>query len=151
MNKTDDDVDAFLAAIDGDAGESMRAVDARIHAALPDLSRVLWRGVFWGGTEQAIIGYGDLVQPRPKGHAVPWFLIGLAQQKKHISLYVNAADAGGYLGRQYAAELGGVKESRVKESGVTIGAASIGFRSADDLDLDALERMVLRARALADL
>lgn len=151
MNKTDDDVDAFLAAIDGDAGASMRAVDAVVTAALPDLSRVLWRGVFWGGTEQAIIGYGDLVQPRPKGPAVEWFLIGLAQQKRHISLYVNAADAGGYLGAQYAAELGGVKNSGAKNSGVKIGAASIGFRSADDLDLDALKRMVLQARALTNL
>ncbi|RZU66382.1 hypothetical protein EV379_2738 [Microterricola gilva] len=141
MNKVDDDVDEFLAAIEGEAGASMRAVDARIRAALPDLSRVLWRGVFWGGTEQAIIGYGDLLQPRPKGQAVEWFLIGLAQQKRHISLYVNAADAAGYLGAQYAAELGTV----------TIGAASIGFRSASDLDLDALERMVIRARELSGL
>ena len=141
MNKTDDDVDEFLAAIDGDAGESMRVVDARIRAALPGLSRVLWRGVFWGGTEQAIIGYGELLQERPNGPAVEWFLIGLARQAKHISLYVNAGDSGGYLGKQFAAELGTVK----------IGAASIGFRSADDLDLDALERMVLRARELSGL
>lgn len=141
MNKTDDDVDAFLAAIDGDAGASMRAVDVVVTAALPDLSRVLWRGVFWGGTEQAIIGYGDLVQPRPKGPAVEWFLIGLAQQKRHISLYVNAADAGGYLGAQYAAELGRVK----------VGAASIGFASVADIDLGALERMLLRARELTEL
>ncbi|MET1019081.1 MAG: DUF1801 domain-containing protein [Microterricola sp.] len=141
MNKTDDDVDEFLDAIDGEAGESMRAVDARIRAALPGLSRVLWRGVFWGGTEQAIIGYGDLLQPRPKGPPVEWFLIGLAQQKKHISLYVNAADAGGYIGAQYASELGTVK----------VGSASIGFRSVSDLNLEVLERMVLRARELSGL
>lgn len=141
MNKTDENVDEFLASIEGDAGESMRTIDARIRSTLPDISRVLWRGIFWGGTEQAIIGYGDLLQPRPKGPAVEWFLIGLAQQKKHISLYVNAADAGGYLGRQHAAALGKVK----------IGAASIGFARASDLDLDELDRMLVKAHALSGL
>ncbi|HEY9424843.1 MAG TPA: hypothetical protein VIP54_08590 [Microterricola sp.] len=53
---------------------------------------------------------------------------------------MNAGDSGGYLGAQFAAELGTVK----------IGAASIGFRSASDLDLDALDRMLLRARELTD-
>ena len=66
MNKTDENVDEFLASIEGDAGESMRTIDARIRSTLPDVSRVLWRGIFWGGTEQAIIGYGDLLQPRRK-------------------------------------------------------------------------------------
>lgn len=141
MKATDENVDEFLASIEGDAGESMRLIDARIRSALPGLSRVLWRGIFWGGTEQAIIGYGDLVQSRPRGHDVEWFLIGLAQQKKHISLYVNAADADGYLGVQHAAALGPV----------TVGAASIGFRNSSDLDLDELDRLLVRARALSGL
>lgn len=141
MHKTDESVDAFLDAIEGEQGDSMRTLDARISTALPDLSRVLWRGVFWGGTEQAIIGYGDLHQPRPKGPAVEWFLIGLAQQKNHISVYVNAADAGGYLGAQYAPRLGKVKA----------GAASLAFRSVNDLDLDEFDRMLVAAGELAGL
>ena len=36
----------------------MVALDRRIVAGLPGRSRALWRGTFWGGTEQAIIGYG---------------------------------------------------------------------------------------------
>ena len=54
---------------------------------------------------------------------------------------MNAADAGGYLGKQHAAALGKVK----------IGAASIGFARASDLDLDELDRMLVKAHGLSGL
>lgn len=147
MHKTDEDVDAYLAAVeDGTlpgAGDSMRTLDARIRADLPGITRVLWRGVFWGGTEQTIIGYGDLVQERPKGPAVEWFLLGLARQKNHISLYVNAADANGNLCAQHAAALRTPTGRAVKA-----GPASLAVRSATDIDLDELDRMLAKARTI---
>ncbi len=133
MHRTDDDVDAFL---DGcESAESLRAVDGVVRGAAAGISRTLWRGVFWGGTEQAIVGYGAITQPRPRGRTVDWFLIGLAEQKNHLSLYVNAAEDGAYLVRRYADRLGRVK----------VGSAQIGFRSAADLDLDVLSELVARA------
>ncbi len=124
--------DDYLASIDDD---TMRAVDAAIVSALPGRSRVLWEGVFWGGTEQSIIGYGAIVQPRPKGQEVHWFLIGLARQKNHYSLYINAAEEGEYLGQRFAGRLGKVK----------LGSASVSFRKLDDLDLDGLAELLRRA------
>ena len=88
--------------------------------------------MFWGGTEQTIIGYGDIRQPRPRGDEVEWFLVGLARQKNNFSIYLNAVEDGAYLGKQFADRLGKVK----------VGAASIGFRHLAAVDLDVLTEML---------
>lgn len=141
MDISDVDVDAHLAAIEaGDIAETMKALDRLITGAMPGRRRALYEGTFWGGTEQKIIGYGHIVQPRPKGEAVHWFLVGLARQKDHYSLYVNAVDEGKYLGQQYKGRLGKVK----------LGSASIGFKHIDDLDLEVLEELMRRAHEITD-
>ncbi|WP_418276474.1 hypothetical protein ACNHYB_00730 [Isoptericola jiangsuensis] len=137
MRRTDDDVEEHLRRARSAA--DLQAVDALVVGALPDVSRVLWRGVFWGGTEQAIVGYGDIAQPRPRVADVEWFLVGLAEQSRHLSLYVNAADDGGYLVRRYAPRLGRVK----------VGAAAITFRTVDDLDTAVLHDLLVEARRTA--
>ena len=132
-----EDVDGFL---DNAArSEEMRALDAAITDALPGLTRTLWRGTMWGGTEQAMVGYGLIVQPRPRGADVEWFLVGLAEQKRHLSVYVNAADDEGYLVRRHADRLGSVK----------VGAAALTFTAIDRLDLDEFQAMLRRAHELA--
>ena len=131
--------DGYLASIadDGIRAEMVR-IDELISSVLTNRQRVVWEGVFWGGTEQSIIGYGDLVQPRPKGKTVEWFLVGLARQKHYFSLYVNAVTDGVYLGRQYVDRLGKAKA----------GSASITFGSLDDLDIDVFREMLQRADEL---
>jgi hypothetical protein len=98
----------------------------------------VWEGTFWGGTEQRILGYGDIVQPRPRGESVEWFLVGLARQTKTYSLYVNAVEDGAYLLSGYADRLGKVK----------VGSASVGFRSLDDVDREGLTELLTRAHEL---
>lgn len=100
----------------------------------------MWIGKFWGGTDQTIIGYADLVQQRPKGDPVHWFVVGLALQKANISIYVNAVKDGRYLGQAYGKQLGKVK----------LGSASIGVKSLADLDVDVLRAMLTEARQLTD-
>lgn len=126
-------VDDFIAANDPDG--SLTTIDRVITAALPGAARVLWKGRFWGGTDQSIIGYGNIVQLRPQGKTAEWFLIGLARQKQHLSLYVNAVEDGAYLSHAYGARLGKAK----------LGSASVSFKSADDLTLDVLDEMVRHA------
>ncbi|GAA1055801.1 hypothetical protein GCM10017608_30270 [Agromyces luteolus] len=138
MERTDRDVDEFLAALEGDRADAMRELDRIIGAEFAGLERVLWQGVFWGGTEQEIIGYGAITQPRPKGGSVDWFLVGLADQAKHVSVYVNAAEDGAYLVQRHASELGRVK----------VGSAAIAIPSLDRLDLDAFVRVLRRAKEL---
>ncbi|MGR0320841.1 hypothetical protein [Agromyces sp. ZXT2-3] len=136
MERTDRDVDAVLAALDGERADAIRELDRVVSAEFAGLERALWEGVFWGGTEQAIIGYGAVTQPRPKGGSVDWFLVGLADQAKHLSIYVNAAEDGAYLVQRFAPELGRVK----------VGSAAISVTSLDRLDLDAFVRLLRRAR-----
>ncbi|WP_084040203.1 DUF1801 domain-containing protein [Demequina sp. NBRC 110053] len=133
MRPTDEPVDELLRSDDFDG--TLAAIDRTITDALPGISRTLWRGVFWGGTEQAIIGYGRIEQPRPRGASVEWFLLGLARQKRHVSLYVNAADGREYLTKSYAPRLGTAPGS------VKAGAAALTFGSAADVDFAVLAEL----------
>jgi hypothetical protein len=138
MRRTDTPVDEFIAANDPDG--SLATLDGVITAALPGATRVLWQGVFWGGTDQSIIGYGATVQPRPRGAGVEWFLVGLARQSTSLSLYVNAAEGKEYLAKVYGPRLGRTK----------VGSASIAFPSADAVDLAVLDEMVRHAGRLME-
>lgn len=140
MERSERPVDDFIASLDDDIRITMEQVDEAIVGAMPGRRRVLWEGVFWGGTEQAIIGYGDIVQPRSKGEEVEWFIVGLARQKKHYSLYVNAAEDGGYLLRKYEDRLGKVKT----------GSANVNFTRLENLDLDALAELCAHAHRIVE-
>ena len=135
---SDESVDTWLESLDDDRADDVRALDAIIREAIP-APRVLWVGKFWGGTDQTIIGYGDLYQPRPKGEVIHWFVAGLALQKQNISIYVNAVKDGKYIGQAYGKQLGKVK----------LGSASIGFKRLADLDVDVLRQMLKEANELA--
>ena len=139
MERTHTDVGDFLAAVEGQQGDDLRALDAIISAEFAGLERVLWEGVMWGGTDQRIVGYGAISQPRPRGASVEWFLVGLAAQQRHLSLYVNAAADGAYLVKAWTDRLGKVK----------VGSAAVTFTTFADVDEVALRAMLRRARELS--
>jgi len=89
----------------------------------------------WGGTDQTILGCGRYDYVNTSGDEVHWFLIGLANQKSYLSLYVNAVRDGRYLGQVYADRLGKVK----------VGSASISIRKLADIDLAVLAEMLEEA------
>jgi hypothetical protein len=64
--------------------------------------------------------------------------VGLARQKSHLSLYVNAVQDGAYLPHAFATRLGKVK----------LGSASIAFRSLADIHRTVLREMIARALEL---
>lgn len=136
MEIVDEDIDAFLRGAERSA--ELVELDALIKAALPGIRRTLWRGKMWGGTDQAIVGYGLIRQPRPKGAGVEWFLVGMAAQKRHLSVYVNAAESGKYLVQLNADRLGKVR----------VGAAAVTFREIADLDIPEFQAVLMRARQL---
>lgn len=138
MERTDTDPDDVIGQTAPARRDVMEALDTLLVDALPGRSRTVWEGTFWGGTEQQIIGYGDIVQPRPRGDDVEWFLIGLAAQQRHVSVYVNAAEDGQYLGALYAERLGKVK----------VGAANISITSLDRVDLDVLRELAEHAHRI---
>jgi hypothetical protein len=136
MKKTRRNPTLYLESLPAEARAPMRRLDRLIARIMKGKGRTLWEGVFWGGTPQAIIGYGDFTQSRPRGKTVAWFMVGLALQKNYISLYVNAVEGGQYLAHKYKSRLGKVK----------VGSASISFRNLDEVDFDVLTELVTTAR-----
>ena len=135
MRRTDTDVAEFLESVEGKQGEDMRYLDSVISERMTGDERHLYEGIFWGGSDQRIVGYGMLDYTNRSGEDVEWFLVGLAAQKNHLSIFVNAVSDGAYLLREYEGRLGKVK----------LGSASIGFRKVEDLDLRNLMELVERA------
>ncbi len=114
----------------------MKRLDQVISGVMKGRSRALWEGVFWGGTSQTIIGWGDLRHALSRGKTVDWFVVGLALQKSYVSIYVNAVEDGRYVAETHRAALGKVK----------VGKASISFKRLDDIDLRALRKVLAIAR-----
>jgi hypothetical protein len=133
---TTTDPDSFIATLPEPQRSDMARLDSLISSVMKGQTRVMWEGKFWGGSEQRIIGYGDYTYEKSKKETLRWFIIGLAAQKSHISLYVNASDADGYLVKRYEDRLGKVK----------IGSAAVTFKSADDLDLEVLRELLELAK-----
>jgi hypothetical protein len=136
MRKTTTDPMAYIASLPDDMRTGFETLDTLITGIMEGHSRVMWEGVFWGGTEQSIIGYGDLTMTQSKGRKIKWFMVGLVLQKNHISVYVSAVEDGQYVAEKYKSELGKVK----------VGKASIAIKRLDDVNLDTLARVVTIAR-----
>jgi len=141
MERSTRSPDDAIAALPDDQRDDIAALDAILSEEMAGLERVLWEGTFWGGSEQRIIGYGADRYTNRSGVEVEWFLVGLARQKDHITLYVNVVDDGAYLIREYGSRLGKVK----------VGSAHVAFRHASAIDTDVLRELLRRARAVRGL
>lgn len=137
MKKVENSPDDYLVSLPESVRADMAKLDKEISKIMVGEERVLWSGTFWGGSEQNIIGYGELVYERPKGN-IEWFKVGLALQKNYISLYISAVDVGGYVAEKYGKDLGKVK----------VGKSSISFKSLEDIDLYKLIELLQKAKNL---
>lgn len=140
MESSDRDIDDFLNSLPEDRRTDMKTLHAEISDAMEGLSSTMYEGKFWGGTNQEIVGYGTYSYQRSDKKLVEWFVIGLANQKNYISVYVSAVEDGEYLSEKYGKDVGKVK----------VGKSSISFSSLDDIDLGKLLTIVKRARELTD-
>ena len=138
MDRSTTTPDTYIASLPDGAREEVATLDAELARVFAGHERVLWEGPMWGGTHQRIIGYGAFLQRQRTGD-VDWFVMGLAVQKAHLSLYVNAAEDGQYLVKRYADRLGRVK----------VGSANVTFKRLADLDLPAVIEMAERALDLS--
>ncbi len=138
MKKVATNPSDHLRSISDDFRDDMIKLDTAISAIFVGDTRVLWKGVFWGGSEQNIIGYGDITYTNSKKEPVDWFAVGLAQQKDYISVYVNAVQGNSYITDQYKDKIGKAK----------VGKSSIGFKKVSDINLEVLLEMVSKAKSL---
>lgn len=138
MQRSSTTPDDHIAGLPDAVRDDISTLDAELTRIFAGHERVLWEGPMWGGTHQRIIGYGDYRQENRSGASVDWFVVGLAVQKSHLSLYVNAAEDGQYLVKRYADRLGRVKS----------GSANVTFKRLSDVDLPGVLEMAERARDL---
>jgi hypothetical protein len=138
MQRSTTPPDEFIASLPDGVRDDIAVLDAQLAHIFAGQERVLWEGVFWGGTTQNIIGYGSYRYKGRSGAEGEWFIIGLAVQKAHLSLYVSGAEEGQSLAKRYADRLGKVK----------VGSANVTFKRLADLDLPIALEMAERARDL---
>jgi hypothetical protein len=138
MQRSTTPPDDFIASLPDGVRDDIAMLDAQLARIFDGHERVLWEGPMWGGTEQRIIGYGAYRYEGRSGAAGDWFVMGLAAQKAHLSLYVSGAEDGQSLAKIYAGRLGKVK----------VGSANIAFKRLSDVDLPVVLEMAERARDL---
>ena len=81
-----------------------------------------------------MLAYGRYAYKSKSGSAGEWFHLGLASNKRYISLYVMATDpaGGGYLAESY--------KDRLPRA--DIGRSCVRFKRPDDVDRDALTLLI---------
>lgn len=120
---------SYLAGLPADRREALNRLHHSIRKAVPSLKPAIVSG---------ILGYGKFHYRYDSGREGDWFIVGISSRKHHISLYICAADAGGFLAEQHAAELGRVK----------VGRSCITFKTLDDLNLGVAMKLVKKAARL---
>ncbi len=135
MKRVESSPDAYIASQASDVRTVLEELHVLIKKALPDQDCYLWEGVFWGGSQQQIIGYGNYSYQRSDKKQVEWFTVGLARQKNYFSVYVNSVEDKAYLAEIYRSRLGKVKT----------GKSNISFRNLADVNLDVLTEMIEHA------
>jgi uncharacterized protein YdhG (YjbR/CyaY superfamily) len=121
-----DKVKDFLAALP----EDRRAVLTRVHEVIRTAAPELEPAVAGN-----MIGYGPFHYRYASGREGDTYVVALASQKRHVSLYLNAVVDGAYVAEANADRLGKV----------SVGKSCIRFKALDDLDLAVVAELVRTA------
>jgi hypothetical protein len=139
MQVTQLDPKDFIASLPADRREAIAQLDELITNAAPKAKKVMWEGIFWGGSQQQIIGYGEMTYVGSNKKEGTWFLVGLALQKNYITVFVNGVQNGQYIAEKYKDKLGKAK----------VGKSSISFTKLENINLDVLAEVVSKALTAA--
>ena len=116
--------DEYIERLEEPRRSDIRAVHDIIRREAPQLEPHIASGMLAYGRYQ--------YKGKSKGAEGEWFHIGLASNKRYISLYVMAADGSGYLAESY-------KERLPKAD---IGRSCVRFKRLSDLDSGALRELI---------
>lgn len=59
MEKTNLSIQDYLNTLDEKHVSTMKTLVELLQEVSPTLKATVWQGVFWGGSEQSILGFGD--------------------------------------------------------------------------------------------
>lgn len=119
----------YIAALDEPRRSDVAALDALIRRTAPDLEPV---------TAGRMIGYGPFHYRYATGREGDATLLGLASDKRYISLYVLCTTGGRYLAETFADRL----------PKASIGKACVRFARLADVDIEVVTELVARAAEL---
>lgn len=113
----------YLKAVPPERKEAMEFLHAFIQKTVPKLKAHF---------AYNMLGYGSLPYLNYKKETIQWPVIALANQKQYISLYVCAVMDGKYIAETHKKELGKV----------SVGKSCIRFKKIEDVNLDALKKVL---------
>jgi len=121
----------YIAQLEEPRRADVAALHALIRKTAPKLEAFIHKG---------ILAYGPWHYKSASGCEGDWFRIGIASNKRAISLYICSGDDRGYIAERYKAAL----------PKADIGRSCVRFRRLDDLDQAALKKLIREgARATA--
>lgn len=119
-------VEEYLSSVPADRKEAILFLHDFIQKAVPKLKPFL---------AYNMLGYGSFPYTNYKKEEITWPIIGLANQKNYISIYVCALDGKQYLAEKHKDELGKV----------TVGKSCISLKKLEDLHLPTLKKVLQQA------
>ncbi len=119
----------YIAAVPEDRRAAIQAVHDLIVETVPSLRAHICYGM---------LGYGPVRYKTKSGCEGDWFVVGLANQRQYMSLYLCATQGGEYLAEANAARLGKVN----------CGRSCVRFKKLEDLDLGVVAELVATAERL---
>lgn len=116
----------YIGALDEPRRSQVRRLHELIRATVAQLEPHIQSGM---------LAYGTYHYRYASGREGDWFPIGLASNKRYISLYITAADRQhGYLAESY----------RERLPKADIGKSCVRIKRLEDVDLDALAELIAR-------
>lgn len=89
--------------------------------------------------QHGMIGYGKMPYETKTGRKGDWFVLGLASQKRYISIYSCVIKSGEYLAETYKDKLGKA----------SIGKSCVRYRNVDDIPWNELKNFVKDSEKIA--
>lgn len=120
----------YIAALPEPRRGQIQQLHDLIRSAAPDLEPHMRSGM---------IAYGTYHYRYPSGREGDWFVVGLASNKRYISVYISATTDDGYLAEQ----------NRHRLPNADIGKSCIRIKTPDDIDLTALADIVSEGARLS--
>jgi uncharacterized protein YdhG (YjbR/CyaY superfamily) len=114
----------YITMIDEPRREEITKLHEFIKKTVPHLKPHILAGM---------IGYGTFHYKSKSGREGDWSSVALASQKNYISVYICASD-----GKQYVAE-----KNKDKFPKASVGKSCIRFKKLEDIDLNALKKVIL--------
>ena len=121
----------YIAEVDEGRRPDIQRLHDLVREVVPELEPTM---------EFGMLGYGKHHYKYASGREGEWMKIGIANNKRYISVYCCSADEQGYVAERY----------RQRLPKANIGKSCVRFKRLSDLDQDVLEELI-RATEAADL